>query len=168
MKKLIAFILPVLCMTLVACEQSRRDDRNNANNPNNPNYREENRNPNDNRRVSIADMDDDSDNDNDYNSSDKNKYKDSDSDSDRDESQSDRALTQKVRQALLNDNTLSSTVKTIRISTDNGTVTLRGTVLTDSEKTRIANKVRMISGVKDVENDLDVNSSKSSSRSNSY
>jgi osmotically-inducible protein OsmY len=52
-------------------------------------------------------------------------------------SESDRGMTQRIRRALLEDESLSFTAKNIQIITRNGNVTLRGLVLSDKEKKMI-------------------------------
>lgn len=75
---------------------------------------------------------------------------------DQSESEADRTITQKIRQSLMDDNNLSTNAKNIKIISVNGTVTLRGPVNNDREKNEIARKARSISGVKNVDNLLEV------------
>lgn len=72
------------------------------------------------------------------------------------ESEADRAITQKVRQALLEDDSLSTNAKNIKIITINGVITLRGPVNNDREKNEIGKKAKAISGVKNVDNQLEI------------
>lgn len=53
---------------------------------------------------------------------------------DQSETASDRTLTQKIRQNVIDDRTLSTAAKNIKIITINGSVTLRGTVPSENEK----------------------------------
>lgn len=75
---------------------------------------------------------------------------------DQSESEADRTITQKIRQAIVDDNSLSTNAKNVKIITVNGVVTLRGPVNTDKERNDIAQKIRAISGVKNVDNQLEV------------
>jgi osmotically-inducible protein OsmY len=66
----------------------------------------------------------------------------------------DQALNQRIRQALSGDMTLTTTLQKIHLDTDNGEVTLHGSVATDKQKADIATKVQQIAGVKKVDNQL--------------
>ncbi len=68
----------------------------------------------------------------------------------------DSAITQKVRQAISDDSTLSANAKSITVSTSNGTVTLKGSVASDSEKSKIYNIADGVQGVKQVDNQLEI------------
>ncbi|OJV08120.1 MAG: hypothetical protein BGO14_01490 [Chlamydiales bacterium 38-26] len=72
------------------------------------------------------------------------------------ESDADRKITQKIRQAIMADDTLSTNAKNIKIITINGVVTLRGPVANSQEKDAIARKVTAIPGIIKVDNQLDV------------
>lgn len=72
------------------------------------------------------------------------------------ENEHDRAITQKIRQALMEDDTLSTNAKNVKIITIDGIVTLRGPVNNDNEKTSIDKKARGVEGVKNVENLIEV------------
>ncbi len=72
------------------------------------------------------------------------------------ENDADRAINQKIRQALVEDVMLSPHVKTIRIITANGIVTLRGTVFGEKEKNEIAKRVKGVAGVKNVDNQIEI------------
>lgn len=78
-------------------------------------------------------------------------------------SDADRTLNQKLRQGLISDSTLETSSRHIYFSTDNGAVTLQGTVPTEQAKKDVENKIEKMSGVKKVENQLKVMSSTSSS-----
>ena len=69
---------------------------------------------------------------------------------------SDQAITQKLRQAVLTDNSLSTNAKNIKISTLNGVVTLSGPVDSIKEKDAIAKKAKEIQGVTKVDDQLGV------------
>ena len=53
---------------------------------------------------------------------------------DQSESKADRTLTQRIRQAVMADKSLSTTAKNVKIITINGVVTLRGPVKSPQEK----------------------------------
>ena len=72
------------------------------------------------------------------------------------ENEMDRTITQKIRQAVMDDDSLSTDAKNIKIITINGIVTLRGPVNNDRERNEIGKKARAISGVKNVENQLEI------------
>lgn len=72
------------------------------------------------------------------------------------ESEIDRTITQKIRQAIMEDDSLSTNAKNIKIVSINGVVTLRGPVNSDKEKSEIARKARSISGVKSIDNQLEI------------
>jgi osmotically-inducible protein OsmY len=69
-------------------------------------------------------------------------------------SEADRNLNQHVRQALSGDTALAASAQKIHIETANGEVTLHGSVATETEKADIAAKVRLVAGVKKVNNQL--------------
>lgn len=75
---------------------------------------------------------------------------------DQSESAADRTITQQIRQAVVGDDSLSTDAKNIKIITTNGVVTLRGPVNSDRERNEIARKARAISGVKNVDNQLEI------------
>jgi osmotically-inducible protein OsmY len=66
----------------------------------------------------------------------------------------DQALNQRIRQALSEDRTLVTVVQKVHLDTDNGKVTLHGSVETDEQKADIATKVQQVAGVKKVDNQL--------------
>ena len=75
---------------------------------------------------------------------------------DQSEKQADVSLTQRIRQALMADKSLSTTAKNIKIITVNGTVTLRGPVQSLHEKEAIEAKAQQIAGATNVESQLEV------------
>jgi osmotically-inducible protein OsmY len=75
---------------------------------------------------------------------------------DQSESEADRALTQRIRQAVVADDSLSTTAKNIKIITVNGVVTLRGPVNSPQEKETIVAKVQHIAGANQIDNQLEV------------
>ena len=72
------------------------------------------------------------------------------------ENEIDRALTQNVRKALMDDTTLSTNAKNIKVITRDGTVTLRGVVASAAEKQGIVAKVEMMVGVQECDDQLEV------------
>jgi hyperosmotically inducible periplasmic protein len=72
--------------------------------------------------------------------------------SDQSENESDRKITQQVRKAVTSDDSLSTSAQNVKIITQGGKVTLRGSVNNDGEKQKIADKAKKVSGVKNVEN----------------
>ncbi|HWA74057.1 MAG TPA: BON domain-containing protein [Polyangiaceae bacterium] len=70
-------------------------------------------------------------------------------------SEADRKITQQVRQALMNDGSLSFTAKNVKIITVNGKVTLRGPVNTAQERATIEAAAKKIAGADRVENLLE-------------
>ena len=72
--------------------------------------------------------------------------------SDQSENEADRKITQQIRQAVTKDDSLSTSAQNVTIVTRDGKVTLRGTVKSDSEKQKIAEKANQASGVKTVDN----------------
>lgn len=72
------------------------------------------------------------------------------------ESEADRTITQKIRQILIDDKDISTNGKNIKIITINGMVTLRGPVNSDREKGEIDRKAKSISGVRNIDNQLEI------------
>ena len=69
--------------------------------------------------------------------------------------ESDLKITQEIRQALMNDE-FSMDAKNIKVITRNGMVTLRGPVKTAAELERISVLVKSMSGIKSIDNQLQV------------
>jgi hyperosmotically inducible periplasmic protein len=72
----------------------------------------------------------------------------------------DRAITQKIRQSIHQDKSLSTYAHNIKIVTQDGKVTLRGPVRTEEEKTRLQAKAVAVAGQENVTNQLEVAPSK--------
>ena len=72
------------------------------------------------------------------------------------ENETDRTITQNVRQAITADDALSTDAKNVKVITSDGTVTLRGPVKSEQEKTQIEAKAKQVAGVKKVDNQLEV------------
>ena len=75
---------------------------------------------------------------------------------DQSENEADRTITQNIRQAITADDSLSTNAKNVKIITTDGTVTLRGPVKSEKEKTEIEAKAKQVAGVKRVDNQLEV------------
>lgn len=75
---------------------------------------------------------------------------------DQSESEADRALTQRVRLAVVADDSLSTTAHNIKIITINGVMTLRGPVNSAQEKANIDAKAQQIAGATKVNNQLEI------------
>jgi hyperosmotically inducible periplasmic protein len=75
---------------------------------------------------------------------------------DQSENETDRTITQNIRQALTADDSLSTNAKNVKIITNDGTVTLRGPVKSEKEKTDIEAKAKQVAGVKSVDNQIEV------------
>jgi len=68
----------------------------------------------------------------------------------------DVELTREIRRAVVKDHSLSMLAHNVKIVTANGSVTLRGPVKTEEEKTTIASKAQQIAGADKVDNQLEV------------
>ena len=75
---------------------------------------------------------------------------------DQSERATDRTLTQRIRQAIVADESLSTTAKNVKIMMINGLVTLRGPVHSLQEKGSIAATAQHIAGTNKVDNQLEV------------
>jgi hyperosmotically inducible periplasmic protein len=75
---------------------------------------------------------------------------------DQSESEADRTLTQRVRQAVMADDSLSTNAHNVKIITVNGVVTLRGPVNSAQEKANINAKAQQIAGATKVDNQLEI------------
>jgi osmotically-inducible protein OsmY len=72
------------------------------------------------------------------------------------ENETDRSITQRIRQNVVKDDDLSFNAKNVKIITRDGVVTLRGPVKDDQEKAQIATYAQRVEGVKKVDNQLEV------------
>ena len=72
------------------------------------------------------------------------------------ENEADRTISQNIRQAVVADDSVSTNGKNVKIITVDGTVTLRGPVKNEKEKTNIGAKAQQIAGVKKVDNQLEI------------
>ena len=75
---------------------------------------------------------------------------------DQSESEADRTISQNIRQAIVADDSVSTNGKNVKIITADGTVTLRGPVKSEEEKTKLGAKAQQIAGVKKVDNQLEI------------
>lgn len=75
---------------------------------------------------------------------------------DQSENEMDRTITQKIRQGLMADDSLSTNAKNIKIITINGVVTLRGPISSTKERDAIAKIVNRVQGIKRVDNQLEI------------
>jgi hyperosmotically inducible protein len=73
---------------------------------------------------------------------------------------SDQAVTQKIRKAIHEDQTLSTYAHNIKVITQDGKVTLRGPVRSEEEKSNLEAKAVSVAGQENVTNQLDVAPSK--------
>jgi hyperosmotically inducible periplasmic protein len=76
-------------------------------------------------------------------------------------SEADRKITMEIRQSLTSQTTptdLSTAAKNVTIITKDGMVTLKGTVKTEAEKADLEARAKAASGVKSVDNKLEVKS----------
>lgn len=139
MKKFL--LMTVLSLSLVACEQQTKPNVT-SQNPQDTEYSDRN-----NTESYSSD-----------NTGINNRNRDADTATpfDQSESEADRVITQKIRKALIADNSLSTNAKNIKIITIKGIVTLRGPVDSTQEKDIIAKKVSNIQGIRKVANQLEV------------
>lgn len=68
----------------------------------------------------------------------------------------DRELTKKIRQAVMADKSLSTYAHNVKIVSRDGTVTLKGPVRSDTEKSTIETKATEIAGADKVRNEISV------------
>ncbi len=71
----------------------------------------------------------------------------------------DMATTQRIRAALMDDDSLSSNARNIKIIIVSGVATLRGTVNSDKEKNDVEKITKSTKGVRSVDNQLEVSPS---------
>jgi osmotically-inducible protein OsmY len=75
---------------------------------------------------------------------------------DQGESEADRTITQQIRKAVVDHDSLSTNAKNVKIITQNGVVTLRGPVKSPEEKAAIASVAQKTGGVKRVDNQIEI------------
>jgi hypothetical protein len=66
----------------------------------------------------------------------------------------DRELAAAVRKAIMRDKSLSTNAHNVKVIAKDGTVTLRGPVRSDDEKTKVAELTRQVEGVSNVDDQL--------------
>jgi len=71
-------------------------------------------------------------------------------------SATDQALAQRITSSLREDSSLAGTAPNITVEVNNGTVTLKGSVNSQQQRSDIESKVRNITGVTQVVNNLEV------------
>src|SRR5437763_13439751 len=72
------------------------------------------------------------------------------------ESSSDRELTQKIRQAIVDDKSLSTYAHNVKIIAQNGKVTLKGPVSSAEEKRAVGQKATEVAGSGNVVNEITI------------
>jgi hyperosmotically inducible protein len=75
---------------------------------------------------------------------------------DQNNNQTDLQITQKIRQSVMANDSLSFTAKNVKIITQNGKVTLRGPVNSTEERSAIEAAARQVAGSGQVDNQLEV------------
>src|SRR5215475_12752725 len=75
---------------------------------------------------------------------------------DQSENEADLTLTQRIRQAVVDDDSLSTNAKNVKIVSQNGAVTLRGPVKNEEERKKVVSKAQQIAGEKNVNNQLEI------------
>ena len=75
-------------------------------------------------------------------------------------SKDDLALTQKIRQAVVKDGSLSMNAKNVKIIAQDGNITLKGPVDSQLEKDTVATKAGEIAGKDKVDNQIEVKAEK--------
>jgi BON domain len=71
-------------------------------------------------------------------------------------SATDQALSQRIASSLREDSSLAGTTPNITVEVNNGTVTLKGSVNSQQQRSDIESKVRNITGVTQVVNNLEI------------
>jgi hyperosmotically inducible periplasmic protein len=72
------------------------------------------------------------------------------------ENQPDREIARRIRRSIVQDKTLSSYAHNVKVIAQNGTVTLKGPVRSDEEKTAVEAKAAEIAGADKVTSQLEV------------
>ena len=80
------------------------------------------------------------------------------------ENAADREMTQKIRQALLDDKSLSTYAHNVKVIAQDGQVTLKGAVRSESEKKTIEAKAVDVAGAGHVTNQISIAPSKNSKK----
>ena len=72
------------------------------------------------------------------------------------DNQPDREIARKIRRSIVQDKTLSSYAHNVKVIAQNGTVTLKGPVRSDEEKTAVEAKAAEIAGADKVNSQLEI------------
>ena len=72
------------------------------------------------------------------------------------ETASDRTTTQQIRKAIVHDKSLSAYAHNVKVITQNGHVTLAGTVHSEEEKSAVEAKAAEVAGASNITNQLQV------------
>jgi hyperosmotically inducible protein len=80
------------------------------------------------------------------------------------ENPNDRAITQKIRRALMDDKTLSTYAHNVKVVTQNGQVTVKGPVRTEDEKKTVEAKATEVAGAGHVTNEISIAPAKGSKK----
>jgi hyperosmotically inducible protein len=72
------------------------------------------------------------------------------------QNRSDRETTRQIRKALTRDKSLSTYAHNVKVISQNGTVTLRGPVRSEDEKTTVEAKAAEVAGASNVKSELTV------------
>jgi hyperosmotically inducible periplasmic protein len=72
------------------------------------------------------------------------------------ENQPDREIARKIRQSIVQDKSLSTYAHNVKVIAENGTVTLKGPVRSDEEKTAVEAKAAEVAGADKVTSQLEV------------
>jgi hyperosmotically inducible periplasmic protein len=80
------------------------------------------------------------------------------------ETANDREITQKIRRALMDDETLSTYAHNVKVITQDGQVTLKGPVRTAAEKSTVEAKATEVAGAGRVTNQISIAPSKGSKK----
>lgn len=75
---------------------------------------------------------------------------------DQSETRSDRQLTQQLRRALMQDDSLSLTAKNVKIVTRDGRIMLNGQVLSERERNSVQRWAEQLAGAQNVDNQLEI------------
>lgn len=78
---------------------------------------------------------------------------------DKQQGKTDADITKEIRQSIVKDKTLSTYAHNIKVVTQDGTVTLRGPVRSDSERLAIAAIAARVAGETNVKNELELSPS---------
>jgi hypothetical protein len=71
-------------------------------------------------------------------------------------SENDRAMVMQIRQSMMNDTAMAAAAPSIKVTVNNGKVTLAGEVKSESEKANLGNLAQRTAGVVSVDNQLEV------------